>query len=295
MQATSSGAAAGATALDIRPLSPTTGAECRGVSVAALGERDWERILAAYHRHSLLVMRDQVALPKGDQIAFSERFGALELPIRKDYLGKDYPALHVVTNVGPDGKPKSTATLENPGNFFWHTDASYMQRPASTTLLYAIEVPAQGGDTAFANMHAAYDALTPEMKARIDLLRVVHSWEQSRFNSGSRVASEEEKQAAPPVAHPLVRTHPETGRKALYMGNHTSHVEGMDIEEGRALLAGLLRHATSSEFVYRHRWLPGDLVVWDNRSLLHKASDDFDMTKFARVLHRTVVQGSIPC
>lgn len=279
--------------LKIAPLTVATGAECTGVDVANLEQSEWERLVDAYHTYSILVIRDQ-KLSKPAQIAFSERFGELELPVRADYLGKDYPALHVVSNIGTDGKPNPTAALDNPGNFFWHTDASYMRKPASSTLLYAIEIPPSGGDTLFANMHAAYDALPDEAKGHIDRLRAVHSWEQSRYNSGSRSASAEEIAAAPPVAHPLVRTHPRTGRKGLYLGNHTSHIEGMPIEEGRALLKELLVHATQPQFIYRHQWRAGDLVVWDNRSLLHKASDDFDMGNYVRRLHRTVVQGDIP-
>ena len=283
----------GGSTLRIDPLSAATGAECTDVDLKHLRDGEWERLFEAYHRSSLLVVRDQ-ALPKSDQIAFSKRFGELELPIRKDYVGKDYADLHVVTNVGPDGKPNNTKGLENPGNYFWHTDASYMRKPASTTLLYAIDIPETGGDTNFANMHAAYDALSPSIKERIGGLRAIHSWEQSRYNSGSRLASEEEKVLAPPVAHPLVRTHPVTGRKGLYLGNHTSHIEAMEIEQGRALLGELLEHATQPQFVYRHKWRIGDIVIWDNRSLLHKASDDFDMNNCRRVLHRTVIQGAVP-
>lgn len=282
-----------ASTLRITPLSVATGAECTGTDLKDLGDDEWERMLEAYHRYSLLVVRDQV-LPKGDQIAFSKRFGELELPIRKDYIGTDYAELHVVTNVDATGKSNNTKGLENPGNYFWHTDASYMKEPASSTLLYAIDIPETGGDTNFANMQAAYDALSSSMKERIHGLRAVHSWEQSRHNSGSRPASEEEKLLAPPVAHPLVRTHPETGRQALYLGNHTSHIEGMPLDEGRTLLQELLEHATQPHFVYRHKWRVGDIVIWDNRSLLHKASDDFDMNNCRRVLHRTVVQGTVP-
>jgi len=279
--------------LRIKLLSASTGAECTGVDLTRFDEADWQQMLQTYHQQSLLVIPDQ-KLPKQDQIVFSERFGELELPIRKDYLGTDFAALHVVNNMGPDGKPKGTKALDNPGNYFWHTDASYMHRPASTTLLYAIKIPETGGDTNFANMQAAYEALPAEMKDRIKDMRAIHSWEQSRHNSGSRLASEEEKLRAPPVAHPLVRTHPGTGRKGLYLGNHTSHIEGMAVEEGRALLKELLVHATQPQFVYRHKWTVGDLVIWDNRSLLHKASDDFDMSNVPRILHRTVVQGTVP-
>jgi taurine dioxygenase len=129
--------------LVITPLSTFTGAECTGVDLANLKAGEWDRLTEAYGTYSILVVRDQ-KLSKPDQIAFSQQFGELELPIRADYLGKDYPALHVVSNIGKDGKPNAKAALDNPGNFFWHTDASYMQRPASTTLLYAIEIPPSG-------------------------------------------------------------------------------------------------------------------------------------------------------
>ncbi|HMN81399.1 MAG TPA: TauD/TfdA family dioxygenase [Burkholderiaceae bacterium] len=286
-------AAASGSTLRIDPLSEHTGAECRAVDLKHLLPGEWERLQQAYRRYSLLVVRDQ-DLPKADQLAFTARFGELELPIRQDYVGKDFAGLHVVSNRGPDGRPSPLKGLENPGNFFWHSDASYMKRPASATLLYAIEIPPSGGDTLFANMHAAYEALPPATRERIATLKAIHSWEVSRHNSGSRAASAEEIRLAPPVAHPLVRTHPETGRKGLYLGNHTSHIEGMDVDEGRRLLRELLEHATQPQFVYRHRWRAGDIVVWDNRSLLHKATDDFDMGECTRVLHRTVVQGTVP-
>jgi alpha-ketoglutarate-dependent taurine dioxygenase len=281
------------TSLHVVPLSGALGAECVGVDLTKLTEETWTEILDAYHTYSLLVIRGQ-SLGKADQVQFSRRFGELELPVRDAYIGKDFAALHVVSNVGPDGKPKSTKQLDNPGNYFWHTDGSFMRVPASATLLYGVEVPDAGGDTLFANMQAAYDALSPAMKARIQNLRVIHSFEQSRLNSGSRLASDEEKRRAPPVAHPLVRVHPDTGKKGLYLGIHTSHIEGMDIEEGRALLRELVDHATQAQFVYRHKWRRGDFVVWDNRNLLHKATDDFDMANCPRTLHRTVIQGTVP-
>lgn len=291
--ATPSNKSAQNSTLRIQPLTKWTGAQCTGIDLTHLKQGEWELLLNTYHSYLILVIREQT-LSKLDQIAFSERFGELELPVRADYRGMDYPALHVVSNMGADGKPNPTAALDNPGNFFWHTDASYMRRPASTTLLYGVEIPPSGGDTLFANMHAAYDALCDELKTSIEGLNAIHSWEQSRYNSGSRPASEAEIEAAPPIAHPLVRTHPKTGRKGVYIGNHTSHIEGMSIEEGRALLNQLLEHATQPQFLYRHKWCPGDIVVWDNRSLLHKASDDFDMGNYVRLLHRTVVQGDIP-
>lgn len=280
--------------VSITPLASGLGAEVRGLDLGEpLTEARKEQIVAAYRQYHLVAFRDQ-KLSKAAQIAFSRQLGEFELPVNKDYLGIDFPELHVVNNLGPAGQPQSLEDIDNKGNYFWHTDASYMERPSSLTLLYAVTLPRSGGDTMFANLTAAYAALPPPMKVRIEGLRVVHSWEQSRINSSSRLATEEEKRKAPPVAHPLVRTHPETGVKALYLGNHTSHIEGLPIDEGRALLAKLLEHATQPQFVYRHKWLPGDLVMWDNRCLVHKATTDFDMGNEPRILHRTVLQGTVP-
>ena len=270
------------------------GAEIAGVDLGAAPDAGvCAAIRQAFLDRQILVFRGQ-HLEKPAQIRFTEQFGELELPINRDYRSADYPALHVVTNLDAEGRLKDRKVLPNAGNYFWHTDASYMQRPAMATLLYAIQVPDVGGDTAFANLCLAYEALPESTRARIDGMKAVHSWAQSRINSGSRPATAEENRSAPPVAHPLVRTHPETGRKGLYLGNHTSHIEGLAAEEGRALLAELLAHATDERFVYRHRWRPGDLVMWDNRCLVHRASDDFDFTAHPRVLHRTVLQGSVP-
>jgi taurine dioxygenase len=276
------------------PLTPGLGIEIRGLDLGKpLTEADRAAIVSAYRVHHIVVFRDQ-KLSKAAQIAFSRQLGEFELPVNKDYLGIDYPELHVVNNLSPSGTPQSLEDIANKGNYFWHTDASYMKRPSSLTLLYAVTLPRSGGDTMFANLQAAYDALPAVMKARIENLRVVHSWEQSRINSNSRVATDEEKRKAPPVTHPLVRTHPETGNKALYIGNHTSHIEDMPVDEGRKLLSDLLEHATQPQFVYRHKWLPGDLVMWDNRCLVHKATTDFDMGSEPRILHRTVLQGTVP-
>jgi taurine dioxygenase len=280
--------------MEIRPLSSTHGAEVLGIDLRQPLSADTKAAIAqAYAASLLLVFRDQ-RLDKASQVRFSRLFGEFELPINRDYLGKDLPEVHVVSNLNGEGKPTRTDALANPGNYFWHTDASYMQLPASSTLLYAVQIPPRGGDTCFANMYAAYEALPAETKQRIRGMRAVHSWAQSRLNSGSRPATKEEQSKAPPVAHPMVRTHPDTGRLGLYLGIHTSHVEGMDVAAGRSLLKELLEHATQERFVYRHRWRAGDLVMWDNRCLLHKATDDYEMDSEPRLLHRTVLQGTAP-
>ena len=161
------------------------------------------------------------------------------------------------------------------------------------TILHAVTMPPNGGDTCFANMYAAYEALSEEDKRALDGLRVIHSWELSREKQGQK-ATPEEIRDAPPMSHTLVRVHPDTGRKCLFMGEHASHIEGRPIEEGRALLARLEAHATAERFIYRHRWRPGDLLMWDNRCLLHRADPNFDAALYPRVLHRTCLRGTAP-
>lgn len=284
----------GSAAIAFVPTSSGFGAECINVNLAhELNSERRQKIWQGVLNYQLIFFRNQ-KLEKKDQVKFGERFGEFEIPVNKDYWSPDFQQLHVVSNRDSEGNLASAKAMETRGNYFWHTDASYMQRPSSITMLYALEVPDSGGDTKFANMYAAYDALDEGMKQRLAGLRAVHDWAQSRINSGSRPATQEEKKKAPSTSHPIVRTHPETGRKGLYIGNHTSHIEGMDKDEGRKLLAELVEHATQPQFVYTHKWRSGDLVMWDNRCLLHKASEDYDMSKQARVLHRTVLQGTVP-
>jgi taurine dioxygenase len=226
-------------------------------------------------------------LSKDQQIAFTERFGTLERHIARN-RGSDNPLVHTVSNLGPDGTPSGKV-----GSQEWHTDKSFRPEPSLATILHAITLPPDGGDTCFADMYAAYDALADAERAELDGVRVVHSWELSQQKHG-RTATQEEIADAPPMRHPLVRTHPDTGRKCLFMGVHASHFDGRPMAEGRARLAALEAHATQQRFVYRHEWRPGDLLMWDNRCLLHRADANFDAARFARVLHRTCLRGTAP-
>jgi len=250
-----------------------------------------ETILTAFRDHHILVFRDQ-DLSKDAQLEFTLQFGEIEEHVARHSAAGRYGLVHMVTNVDEDGNP--TAKLSQVGNYHWHTDKSYHAVPSLMTLLHAKELPPEGGNTQFANMAMAYDALSDEMKRRVADLRVVHSWAASRRRAGAPPPSEVEMTERPPVVHPLVRTHPETGAKTLYIGNHASHVEGLAEAEGDALLQDLLEHATQPQFVYTHHWRDGDLVMWDNRCLLHRALANYEMAKHRRVLHRTVVTGTVP-
>jgi len=275
-----------------RELSDVLGVEVQDFDASQpLSRSDKERILDLFQKYHLIVFRSQ-SLSTEQQAAFSENFGPLEGHIIRQHDGKIPPPVHRLTNLGPDGKPTNKPIPI--ANYFWHTDKSYHDIPSLATLLYAVEIPPSGGDTQFANMQLAYDALSPGRKAMLADLEVEHSWKASRRNAGEEPATAEEIRMRPAVSHPLVRTHPATGRKSLYMGIHSSHVLGRPEEKGRVFLDELTDQATQAEFVYTHAWQPGDLLLWDNRCLLHRAVANYAMGEHRRVLHRTVVRGEKP-
>ena len=278
--------------LTVMPISSVAGAEIGGVDLSVpVDAALTQAILAAFRAHHVLVFRGQ-SLTADQQAAFSLNFGELEEHVIRLADGNKPPLVHVISNLDEDGNPSAQPYTH--GNYYWHTDKSYHAIPSLATLLHAVEVPPEGGDTQFANVALAYRALPEGTKRAIATLRAVHSWEANRRNTGNRPATEEEKAERPPVSHPIVRTHPDSGEKVLYVGIHTSHVDGMPEAEGRALLDDLLDHATQPKFIYAHKWRPGDLVMWDNRCLLHRAIANYEMGKHRRVLHRTVVRGTVP-
>jgi taurine dioxygenase len=243
-----------------------------------------DEISAAFAQYQLLVFREQ-SLTKQEQIDFSQQFGTLERHARRNQGTSAFPLLHVVNNFGPNGELGQMKSTR------WHTDKSFRPAPSLATLLHAIELPPNGGDTCFANMYAAYEALPDPQRAELAALRVVHSWEHSRDNVGVEL-SREEIEDAPPMSHPLVRSHPETGRSALFLGMHAAYIDGMPYDEGHQLIVDLETHATKDEFVYRHSWREGDLLMWDNRCLLHRADSNFDTHQHPRVMHRTCLRGT---
>jgi alpha-ketoglutarate-dependent 2,4-dichlorophenoxyacetate dioxygenase len=240
-----------------------------------------DTIRAAILTHHVVVFPDQ-SLTREQQAAFAANFGRVEAHGGERGEKKRVDVAHVLSNVDADGAP--TIRLSPAANYHWHTDKPYRPAPPSLTLLYAVEVPpagaGHGGDTEFANTALAYDALAEDAKRRTAGLRVVF---RPAFDA-----------RLPAIDHPLVRTHPETGRKALYIGNHATHIAGMPQAEGAALLAELLAHATRPEFVYIHRWRVGDLVIWDNRVLLHRLALGDGLRRHRRVMHRSTVAGTVP-
>lgn len=277
---------------DIRRINDVAGAEIRGIDLSQpISAETTDAIMRAMDEFHVLAFRDQ-NLTKDQQYNFTLNFGEIEGHVGRMADDTPYPIVHTVTNLDhKTGQP--TVAPHTDGNYSWHTDKSYHAVPSLLTMLHAIQVPPSGGDTLFANMALAYDALSESEKQSLEGLRCIHSWEASRRNTGNKPATEEQKRERPPVSHPLVRTHA-NGRKSLYLGMHIDCIEGMDYDEGRALLADLLERATAEQFVYRHQWNVGDLTLWDNRVLLHRADRNYDMGAHPRVLHRTVVVGTVP-
>jgi len=277
----------------MQQLAAVGGVEINDIDLSqTLPQATKERILNLFASHPILVFRNQ-KLTKEQQYNLTLNFGEIEeLHVGRHQDSEKYGAVHTVSNLDADGRP--SGKLPERGNYFWHSDKSYHDVPSLMTMLHAVALPPSGGPTQFANTEMAYAALPEAMQRRIEGLRAIHSWESSRKKSGSTPATEAQIKERPPVDHPIARTHPVRGTKALYLGNHSSHVIGMPEEEGRKLLAELEAHATSPAFVYSHGWQEGDVVMWDNRCLLHRAFNDYDMSNHARVLHRTVVRGTVP-
>ncbi len=269
----------------VQPLTPAVGAEMSGVDLACpLDDALFSAVHGALLDHAVLVFRDQ-AIGDEQHLAFTRRFGELEVHILDQFNLPGRPNILVLSNAKDEaGAPLG---LEDAGRY-WHTDVSYTERPSMASFLFAIDVPPEGGDTMFAGMTAAYEALPDEMKERLDGLKGVHGLNKI---TAPRMTDAQFAKLKPEV-HPLVRTHPETGRKAIYAGVFTLGVEGLPEGEGRALLDWLAAHCAEERFIYRHRWRAGDFVIWDNRSVLHHATD-YD-PRHRRHLHRTTVAGDRP-
>ena len=275
------------------PLSEAGGAAITGLDLSTpLPPSRLEQIRDAFRVHHVVVFPEQV-LSREQQFAFIANFGEIERHGGRNAQTKPYAAAHVISNLDSDGNPvdRSTSPVSN---YRWHTDKPYYPVPPMLTALYAVEMPPRGGDTEFANTAMGYDALAEATKQQIEGLRVVFYWGAGARKPDASPRAPADLREHPPVDHPLVRTHPETGRQALYLGNHSSHILGLPETEGAALLRQLLEHTTQPQFVYTHRWRIGDLVMWDNRCLLHRAVANYEIGRDRRVLHRSVVRGTVP-
>jgi taurine dioxygenase len=267
------------------------GAEIENVDLSApLPDAVFAQIGRAFLDHKLLVFRGQVLL-SGQIQAFAERFGPIEVHTVRRPDGSVLDGVHAVTNLDADGKPSQKPHIN--ANYFWHSDKSHYPAPALLSMLYAVELPPDGGETEFANMAMAYADLPPVRKRRIEGLKVENDFEYAMTNVG-KALTEDERRATPPVVHPLVRTHPETGVRSRFVGMYSRAIVGMPKAQGQALIKELLDFATQPRFTFRHQWQLGDLVVWDNRCLNHRAVMNYEITQYRRVLLRCVVRGTVP-
>src|SRR5690242_527268 len=276
--------------MNVTPLTNDTGAEVRGIDLARpISQTDKAVLNRAFVDHSVLVIRDQHLTPQ-QVVAAVGLFGTIFPQHNTRFALPDCPQIHDRSNQArlPDGRRYI------PGEG-WHTDHSNDTRPPKATVLHAIELPDKGGDTQFANMAAAYSALPKAMQDRLGGLLAIHVYQSSHSARQLMPLSNANKERIPnAVLHPVVRTHPESGRKSIYINPiRIEGILGLDHKEALPLLAELLEHATAERFQYRHVWKPGDLVIWDNRRLLHKANGDYDMGQ-TRYLYRVMLQGDVP-
>jgi alpha-ketoglutarate-dependent 2,4-dichlorophenoxyacetate dioxygenase len=275
-------------------------AEIGGVDLRErLSDADFAKVEAAFEHYGVIVFHGQ-HITDDQQIEFSERFGLLEMSVRRhrDRMVSN-PYVSDISNVTPDGKlmaEDSEAMSYNRGNQLWHADSSFKKVPAKASLLSAREVPPTAGATEFCDMRVAWDALSDAMKAKIEGLEAMHSLAYSRASMGYDAGQEFfdiEKAEVPPVPQPLVRISAVTGRKSLYVGSHAAYVVGMDRDAGRALLDELLAHAAQDRFVHVHEWAVGDLAMWDNRCVNHRGRP-WESRKYRRIMRRTTVSTGTP-
>lgn len=296
--------------ITVRKTGKHLGAEISGVDLSQeLDSNTFEQIAKAFFENEVVFFRDQKITP-AQQIGFTRRFGTLEQHVRKESRLEGHPEILIISNVLDE---KGNAIGSQDAGRFWHSDLSYKKEPSMLSALYALEVPEKDGrvlgDTSFASTTAAYDALPDDLKARVNGLTNVHSYRHYRAKNiqaqkeeqarGGRVIQEhvltdEQLKSVPDVETPLVRTHPVTKRKGLFANEaHTSHIPGLSREESEALLTQLYRHIVQPEFIYTHSWRAGDLLMWDNASVQHKATFDYDLP-LRRLMYRTTVRGTAP-
>ena len=278
--------------LAVRPLTPLLGAEVLGVDLARdIDDAMFAELYRAFLRYQVLLF-DVPELPPGKQVEFGRRFGPLQIHVMNQYHAAQHPELYRLSNLDENGNP--TGHHPDKGTLAWHTDGSWQRVTGQATILYAEIVADAGGETHFCDMYRAYERLSPEWKSRIEPLRAVHNLDFSRSRRhGENPMTDEQRAAVPPVDHPVVRVHPETGRRCLFLGDHAEYIAGMSYEAGRALIEELNALAVHPDLVYAHRWRPGQLIVWDNRCLLHRATE-YDPAAQRRVIRRCTVLGEVP-
>ena len=280
--------------ITIKKLAEHIGAEVEGVdTTSSIDEDTLQQLRDAFSKYSVLVFHDQDTTDR-QQVAFSERFGRIEMSLPNDPLGDG--AIFRISNVGENGQiipPEDPRALYTAGNMLWHSDGSFRRVPLRASLLSAKVVPPSGGETEYASLRAAYVTLPEEKKLALRELIAEHSMAHSREQIAPNLLTKSFLDEVPPVMQRVVRTIPETGERVLFVGSYASHIIGWPKERGSALLKELLEWATQPQFVYQHKWRVNDLVMWDNRYCLHRGRP-WDSGNHKRIMHRTTLSGDGP-
>jgi len=282
--------------IEVRRRHPLIGTEVRGVSLAEpLTREQFQQVHDLWMEHLLLIFPDQ-AITDEQHIVFGRNFGELEIHPSLAHRSSRNKEIYRVSNVDEQGNiipSKETAWQYLNLSWLWHTDSSFREIPSKGSILHGLEITNAGGNTLFANMYAAYDALSEQMKKRIEGKWVIHDHDYI-ISLSPELAKKQDKgkyDALPPVRHPLVQLHPVTRRRCLFLSPHTMvNIEGMDPTEGRKLLDELIAHATQDKFVYKHIWSKDDVIMWDNRCTMH-AVEPFDNNTIRRIMHRVTLVG----
>jgi taurine dioxygenase len=276
----------------VRPLTANLGAEITGVKLADdIADEAFRAIYDAWLRYQVLLFPPQ-ELPPGRQVGFARRFGQVQIHVMNQYHADGYPELYRLSNLDEQGRPNGRHP--DKGTLEWHTDGSWRRVTGQATIIYGEIIPESGGETHFCDMYGAYDRLDASWKARINGLRAVHNLDFSRTRRhGEDPMTDAQRLETPPVDHPIVRTHPETGRKCIFLGDHAEYIVGMPYAEGRALIEALNALAVHPDLTYEHRWKPFELIVWDNRCTMHRATP-YDPATQRRVVRRCTVLGTVP-
>lgn len=266
-------------------MSDPLGAEIVGIPLEeAISPTVFPHIYEAFLDYQLLLFQS-VDLPPGLQVELARNFGEVQIHVMEQYHGfEDHPEIYLLSNLDENGNPNGKHP--DVGTLFWHTDGSWRKRRGLATMMYSEIVPDEGGETHFCDMYGAYDQLDADLKSKLVGRNAIHNLDYSRSrHMKDDLLTEEQKASIPPVSHPIFRIHPETRRTCIFLGDHAETVEGMDYEGGRALIDKLNQLATPDKLIYRHKWKPGQVVVWDNRCLLHRATH-FDTANEKRVMRR---------
>ena len=279
-------------AIKIKKLHKKFGAEILNYKLSKdLNYKSFKEILKTFNEYGILLFRNQNLSIK-NQVTFGRKFGKVLIHAVNQNHAKGHPEIYVLSNLDNTGKP--SGKHPDQGSLYWHTDGSWRKITGQATIMVADIIPSKGGETHFCCMENAYDSLSENMKLKIDDLFAIHNLDFSRTRRhGHDPLSKKQKNNAPPVIHPIVRTHPNTNRKSLFLGDHAEYIEDMDYSKGRNFIERLNKLATKTKFIYKHKYKEGDVLVWDNRRLLHKGTK-YDTANVKRVMRRTTIIGEAP-